>query len=72
MDTLDPWYNLPKLNREICIHFYKNEYKYYKVNIKRFNLINLLLSIIRDYNTLNPNDKIIAPIGVSYVMLVKR
>ena len=25
-----------------------------------------------DYNTLNPNDKIIAPIGVSYVMLVKR
>jgi len=25
-----------------------------------------------DYNTLNPNDKIIAPFGVSYVMLVKR
>lgn len=25
-----------------------------------------------DYNTLNPNDKINAPIGVSYVMLVKR
>lgn len=25
-----------------------------------------------DYNTLNPNDKIIAPIGVSYVMLVKQ
>ena len=25
-----------------------------------------------DYNTLNPNDKIIAPIGVSYVMLAKR
>ena len=25
-----------------------------------------------DYNTLNPNDKIIAPIGVSYVILVKR
>lgn len=24
-----------------------------------------------DYNTLNPNDKIIAPIGISYVMLVK-
>ena len=25
-----------------------------------------------DYNTLNPNDKIIAPIGISYVMLVKQ
>lgn len=25
-----------------------------------------------DFNTLNPNDKIIAPIGVSYVLLVKR
>ncbi len=25
-----------------------------------------------DYNTLNPNDKIIAPMGVSYIMLVKR
>ena len=35
----------------IYIHFYKNEYKYYNVNIKSFNLsnlINLLLSIIRD------------------------
>ena len=34
----------------IYIHFYKNEYKYYNVNIKSFNLsnlINLLLSIIR-------------------------
>ena len=25
-----------------------------------------------DYNTFNPNDKIIAPIGISYVMLVKQ
>ena len=25
-----------------------------------------------DYNTLNPNDKIIAPIGISYAMLVKQ
>ena len=25
-----------------------------------------------DYNTLNPNDKIIAPLGVSYVILVKQ
>ena len=36
---------------DIYIHFYKNEYKYYNVNIKSFNLsklINLLLSIIRD------------------------
>ena len=36
---------------DIYIHFYKNEYKYYNVNVKSFNLsnlINLLLSIIRD------------------------
>jgi hypothetical protein len=36
---------------DIYIHFYKNEYEYYNVNIKSFNLsklINLLLSIIRD------------------------
>ncbi len=35
---------------DIYIHFYKNGYKYYNVNIKSFNLsklINLLLSIIR-------------------------
>lgn len=25
-----------------------------------------------DYNTLNPNDKILAPNGVSYVILVKQ
>lgn len=25
-----------------------------------------------DYNTLNPNDKIVAPIGVSYVVFVKQ
>ena len=37
----------------IYIHFYKNEYKYYNVNIKSFNLsnlINLLLSIIRGFS----------------------
>ena len=36
---------------DIYIHFYKNKYKYYNVNIKSFNLlnlINLLLSIICD------------------------
>ena len=36
---------------DIYIHFYKNEYKYYNVNIKSFNLlklINLLFSIIHD------------------------
>ena len=36
---------------DIYIHFYKNKYKNYTVNIKSFNLsrlINLLLSIIRD------------------------
>ena len=26
----------------IYIHFYKNEYKYYNVNIKSFNLSNLI------------------------------
>lgn len=39
-------------DKTLCyIHFYKNEYKYYNVNIKSFTLsklINLLLSIIRD------------------------
>ena len=51
MDTKTPDIICLNSIAEIYIHFYKNEYKYYNVNIKSFNFsnsINLLLSIIRD------------------------
>ena len=46
---------------DIYIHFYKNEYKYYNVNVKSFNLsnlINLLLSIIRDIINIQEENRI--------------
>ena len=37
--------------------------------VKYINLNNIYFY---DYNTINPNNKIIAPKGVSYIMLVKK
>ena len=56
--------------KSICIKSNNNEILSYLSNeLEHFNIDN---TYFYDYNTLNPNDKIIAPIGVSYVMLVKR